>query len=145
MKRPVEWVIMEKMGLRRNLYWYYSIHYRSFKDQKRTQARFVSRTLLTAVVMKSSVFCYIVPSSLLEVSQHFRGRFACFMTISRLTSTSALKMTATCSSETLIDYQWTADCYIPENRSFRCIRLDRVYIYSLSDALKSTNLMFVFV
>jgi hypothetical protein len=40
---------------------------------------------------------------------------ACFMPVSCMAYASTLKMGATCSSETLVDFHWTTQCYIPED------------------------------
>jgi hypothetical protein len=36
-----------------------------------------------------------------------------------LSYSSTLKMEATCSSELLLDFQWTTQCYVPEDRGFQ--------------------------
>jgi starvation-inducible outer membrane lipoprotein len=41
----------------------------------------------------------------------------CVMLVSCLSS-STLKMEATCSSKTLVNFQWTAQHYIQEDRTF---------------------------
>jgi hypothetical protein len=41
----------------------------------------------------------------------------CFMLVSSLAYSSALKMEATCSSETSVDFQRTMRSYIPEGRT----------------------------
>jgi hypothetical protein len=43
---------------------------------------------------------------------------ACVMLVFRLAFSSTLKMEATCSSETLVDFHWTTRRYIPEDIIF---------------------------
>jgi hypothetical protein len=75
--------------------------------------------------MKTSNFWDITPCSPLEVNQRFGGtrRFrmklvadlaTCFMLVFCLAYSLNLKMEATCSSETLADFQGTTWRYIPE-------------------------------
>jgi hypothetical protein len=59
-----------------------------------------------------SIFQDIMVSSLLKVNQYFRGTYpllpllaACFMLVSCLVYSSNLKMGATCSSKSLVDFQ----------------------------------------
>jgi hypothetical protein len=67
--------------------------------------------VLTAVVMKSSVFWDVTPCSPFIVIRRFRE------TVFLLAYSSSLKMEATCSSETSVDYQRTIQSYIPEDRT----------------------------
>jgi hypothetical protein len=72
--------------------------------------------------------CSIVPQpdTLLRVRTNNLVRFfsinyivigTCFILVSGLTNSSTLKMEATCSSETSIDFQCTTRRYIPEDRT----------------------------
>jgi hypothetical protein len=93
----------------------------------------------TAVDMKSSIFWNIKLSSWLKVNQRFRERhrhlqgwsisqarnqheagskLACyhFTLVSCLASSLTLKMEMTCSSKTSVDFQWTTQHHIPEDR-----------------------------
>jgi hypothetical protein len=45
-----------------------------------------------------------------------------FMPVSGLVLSPILKMKATCSSETSVDFQWTARRCIPEDRNFNITR-----------------------
>jgi hypothetical protein len=85
--------------------------------------------------MKSSIFCGIARFSLLKVNleeyiasiftveeldeQETRvkagGKQLCFHAGFLLSLFSALKMEITCSSETSVDFQWTIECYVPED------------------------------
>jgi hypothetical protein len=47
----------------------------------------------------------------------------CFMLVFCLASESTLKMEATCSSESCVDYQQTTLCYVPEDRFFTTVFL----------------------
>jgi hypothetical protein len=86
--------------------------------------------VLAAVVMKSSDLWDIMPCSLLKVSWHFRETCClhlrgqsraliatCFTLISSLAYSLTLKMKATCSSKTLVDFQRTTRCYSPEDKA----------------------------
>jgi hypothetical protein len=85
--------------------------------------------VLTAVVMKISVFWDITPCSPLKPNWHFGGtcrhqpqgrrisQATCFTLVSYLAYSLTLKMEATCSSETLVDFQRTSQHYIPEDRT----------------------------
>jgi hypothetical protein len=92
--------------------------------------RSVGFEVLTAVVMKKSIFWDITPCSPLQMKWCFRGTCCLHLQdqrISRLflspaltlvscsTYFSNLKMEATCSSETSVDSQRTTWRYIPEN------------------------------
>jgi hypothetical protein len=51
----------------------------------------------------------------------------CFMLVSCLAYSSTSKMNTTCSSETSVDFQWTARRYIPEDRTHQgllCLQAD---------------------
>jgi hypothetical protein len=43
--------------------------------------------------------------------------YICFSLVSCLAYSSTLMMEAACSSETSVDFQWTTQCYIPEDRA----------------------------
>jgi hypothetical protein len=47
----------------------------------------------------------------------------CFMLVSCLVYALTLKMEETCPSKKSVDFQWTAQRYIPEDRSLHCSRL----------------------
>jgi hypothetical protein len=88
--------------------------------------------VLTAVIMKSSIFWDIIPHSLLKVNQHVRETFypcfaACFMLVSCLAYSSTLEMEATCSYEMLIDFQLTTQCYVLEDTTI--FSLYRLFLY----------------
>jgi hypothetical protein len=72
--------------------------------------------VLTEVVMKSYIFRRITPCSLLAT---------CFTLVSCLAYSSTMKMEATCSSETSVDFQRTTRHYIPEDKTLlkHCYRL----------------------
>jgi hypothetical protein len=82
--------------------------------------------VLTAVVMKCTIFWYIAPCSPLKVNRRFRGtcllHLLClphaFTLVSYSAYSSALKMEAMCSSETPVDFQRTTQLYIPEDSTF---------------------------
>jgi hypothetical protein len=74
---------------------------------------FVRFDVLTAVVVKSSVFWDMTPCSLLKGNRCLLA--ICFMLISCLVYSSALKMEATCSSEASTEFQRTTWRYIPED------------------------------
>jgi hypothetical protein len=61
--------------------------------------------VLTAVVMKSSIFWDIMQSILLKVNHRFKASkpAACFMQVSLLAYSLTLKMEVTCPAETLVD------------------------------------------
>jgi hypothetical protein len=65
--------------------------------------------VLTAVVIKGSIFWDVMPRSPLKVECCFRGHFisTCFMLVTCLDYSSALGMEATCSSKTSVDFQLT--------------------------------------
>jgi hypothetical protein len=70
---------------------------------------------------------------------------ACFMPISCLAYSSILKMEATCSSRTLVDFEWAARHCIPEDRTFhnhRCETSDPTYHLLRSQPLCSLIDMF---
>jgi hypothetical protein len=74
--------------------------------------------VLTAVVMKSTIFWDITPCSPLSVSRRFGGTLcfpAVFTRVSCPAYFSNLKMGAICSSETSVDIQRTTRRYIPED------------------------------
>jgi hypothetical protein len=69
---------------------------------------YVGFEVLPPVVMKSTVFCDIMPCSLLKFKRRFGGK---------------CKMEAICSSETSVDCQRTSQRYIPEDRSLQIITI----------------------
>jgi hypothetical protein len=71
---------------------------------------FVGFEVLTVVVMKSTVFWDIKPCSPLKVNRLSPA----VMLVSCSAYSSTLKMEMICSSETLVDLQWTTRGYIPE-------------------------------
>jgi hypothetical protein len=77
--------------------------------------------VLTAVVIKSSIFWDITQCSQLIVNRRFRGTFRLHLPSRKQKTSSALKMEATCSSETSVDFQRTARRYIPEDRILHVI------------------------
>jgi hypothetical protein len=57
--------------------------------------------------------------------------YTCFTVVSCLTYSSTLKIEATCSSETSVDFQLTTRCYIPEDRTLqRWILLSKLFFCS---------------
>lgn len=81
-------------------------------------------------VMKSSVVWVIIPNSPLKDDQNFWARCCLDLQVSRvnqartqheakllsyLTYSSGLKIEATCSSETSVDFEQTTQCIIPED------------------------------
>jgi hypothetical protein len=104
--------------------------------------------VLTAVVMKSSVFWDITSCSQLKGNRLFGGtclfhlqgrrinqeyllyrpkpelpasRLLCFLLAS---CSSALKMKGTCFSETSVDFQRTTRCYVPEERTLYSVAVE---------------------
>jgi hypothetical protein len=92
--------------------------------------------VLTAVVTMSSIFWDITPCSQLKVNRRFGGTYRLslqsrricqarnqeslphvFTLVSCLAYSSTLKMEATCSSETLVDFQLTTRYYSLEART----------------------------
>jgi hypothetical protein len=72
--------------------------------------------VLTAVVMKSSIFWDISPCSPLKIYRRFGGAelFAtCFILVPFLADSFTLKMEATCFSEKSVYFQRTKRRYIP--------------------------------
>jgi hypothetical protein len=79
--------------------------------------------------MKNFIFWDITPCSPLRVNRLFGGTChlidTCFALVSCLAYSSTLNMEAICSSETSLDFQWTTQLYIPEDRT-----LDKYVIQS---------------
>jgi hypothetical protein len=74
--------------------------------------------VLTAVVMKNSIFWDATSCNPLKVKR--RLMTATYLTlVSLLAYSSTLKMEATCSFETSVDFQWTIRCYIPEDTTLQ--------------------------
>jgi hypothetical protein len=76
--------------------------------------------------MKSSLLWDIMPCSPLKANQRFGGTRCLHLQSRRISqarnqreagSKHSLKMEAACSSETLVDFQWTTWRYIPEDRT----------------------------
>jgi hypothetical protein len=70
--------------------------------------------VLTTVVMKSSFFWDIMLHSPFESQPTLHA--TCFTLVSGLAYSSPFKMEVTCFSEVSVDFQWNAQCYIPEDR-----------------------------
>jgi hypothetical protein len=79
--------------------------------QGTTLVQYVGFEVLTAVVMKSTIFWDITPCSPLKVKLCLP---LAFTLVSCSAYSSTLKMLAICSSETVIDFQRTTRRYIPE-------------------------------
>jgi hypothetical protein len=75
--------------------------------------------VLTAVVMKSSIFLDIMPCSPLKVGRRFGGSPPAFTLLSCSVYSSTLKMEAICSSETSVDFQRNTQRYIPEDNALQ--------------------------
>jgi hypothetical protein len=86
------------------------------------------------------VFLDIAPFSPMKVSRRFGGTCrlhlqcealltTCFMLVSCLAYSLALKMEAICSSETSVNFQRTARCYIPEDRTLNNLRFENLISY----------------
>jgi hypothetical protein len=105
-----------------------------------TSLSHVGFEVLTAVVMKSTIFWDITLCSLLNVNRRFRGIYhlhfqgrrisqtrnqheallaTCFTLVSCLAYSWTLKMEVICSSETSVDIQWTTWRYIPEGSTLQ--------------------------
>jgi hypothetical protein len=80
--------------------------------------------VLTAVVMKNSIFRDITPCSPLKVNRRF-GETCLIHLVSCLAYSSSMKMKETYPSETSVDFQQNTRHYIPEDRIFH-----RVYCFS---------------
>jgi hypothetical protein len=106
---------------------YFTIMLTSFKLQLRS-VNSVRFEILTAVVIKSSIFWDISSCSLLKVNRRFGGTCrlhlqgrrisqallaTCFILVYCLDYSSTLKMEAKCSSETSFDIQRTTRRYVP--------------------------------
>jgi hypothetical protein len=78
-----------------------------------TRCDFVGFEILTAAVIKSSVFWDVMLQPLASY----------FMLFSCLCYSSTQKMEAACSTKTLVDFQQTAYRYIPEDRTLRDVIL----------------------
>jgi hypothetical protein len=72
--------------------------------------------VLTAVVMKNTIFWDTTPCSLLSVNRRFGGSYCHLLARWFLDELifSTLKMEAICSSKMPVDTQWTTQHYIPE-------------------------------
>jgi hypothetical protein len=95
--------------------------------------RNVGFDVLTAVVMKSSIFWDITPCNPLRINRrfggtcrlHIQGRMwqaelcfpPAFTLVSCLACSLTLKTEVTCSSKTSVDFKWTTWLYIPEDRT----------------------------
>jgi hypothetical protein len=76
--------------------------------------------VLTAVVMKSTVFWDVTSCSPLKVSWCFRGLPSSFILVSCLAYLT-MKLEAICMSEMSVDFQWITWCYIPEDSTLQLI------------------------
>jgi hypothetical protein len=65
---------------------------------------------------------YILASTLWQLA-------ACFMLVSRLTYSLTLKIEATCSSKTSVDFWWTTWRYTPEDRTLHNHRCENIKSY----------------
>lgn len=73
------------------------------------------------MLIQRSIFWAIMPCSMLKVNKNFRGMccFNCcllhtgFLLVSFINPEDGSDM----SSETLVDFKWTSQCCIPENRT----------------------------
>jgi hypothetical protein len=87
---------------------------------------YVGFEVLTAVVMKSTIFWDITPCCPLKVNRRFGGTYrlfsACFHAGSCSAYSSTLKMEAICSSETSVEFQPTTWRYIPEESTLRTLQ-----------------------
>jgi hypothetical protein len=77
---------------------------------------FVGFAVLTAVVMKSTIFWDIMPCSPLKVNRELPPAFTL---VSCLAYSSTLKVEAICSSETSVRFQRTTRRYIPGDSTLR--------------------------
>jgi hypothetical protein len=91
--------------------------------------------VLTAVVMKNSVFGDMTPCSPLKVNRRFGGPPGFTLVAFLLFST--LKMEATCSSEMLIDFQRTARNSIPEDRNLQ------LYVSTIDNFFNTSRPQFI--
>jgi hypothetical protein len=103
-----------------------------------TKSMHIASEVLTAVIMKCSVFWYIATCSPMKVNRSFEGTYRLhlhcrrisqarnqreaggklnFLIVPYLAYSSTLKMEATCSSETSTDFHRTTLRYIPEDRT----------------------------
>jgi hypothetical protein len=76
------------------------------------RAEYVGFEVLTAMVMKRTIFWGITPCSPLSVNRRFGGTYR--VKAGQLIL-STLKMEVICSSETSVDTQRTTRSYIPED------------------------------
>jgi hypothetical protein len=103
-----------------------------FSPQTKRTDNYIRLVVLTAVVVKSSIFWDITPYSPSNVNRHFggtcclhlqgRGRglpSTSFMLVSCFAYSCALKMEVICSSETSVEFQCNARRYIPEDRTLQ--------------------------
>jgi hypothetical protein len=81
---------------------------------------------LIAVVMKNSGFWVIMPCNPKSRWLAELGSQPAFMLISLVACSSILKMEATCSSETSIDFQQTTRRYIPGGRTLHLPTVNRL-------------------
>jgi hypothetical protein len=61
----------------------------------------------------------------------------CFMLHSCLAYSLTLKMEATCSSKTMVGFQWTTQSYIPEDRTFQEALCDKYGLNHMGNRMKS--------
>jgi hypothetical protein len=90
----------------------------------------------TLAILKSFVFWDIMSHSPLKVNPCFGGKCHLHYQGRRISKArnqcesrwqAELKVEATCSPETSVDFQWTTWCYIPEDRTLRNHRCENVH------------------
>jgi hypothetical protein len=93
--------------------------YGSTEEIRKQDTDCVGFEVLTAVVMKNPIFWNVTPCSPLKAIRRFGGICSsiatCFMLVSGLPYSSTLKMEATYSSETTVDFEQTTRRYIPDD------------------------------
>jgi hypothetical protein len=107
-------------------------HHHTWKDRKQilhqVNSCAVGFEVLTPVVMKSSIFWDITLRSAVKVGWRFGGKCGLlFFTLVYLAYSPTLKMEATCSSETSVDFQRTTRRYIPEFFETTCGKYGKVH------------------
>jgi hypothetical protein len=114
-----------------NISHYHNYTHFDFKCHVKTCCNIVGFEVLTAAVMKSSIFWNIMLCSLLKVSRSF-GDMCCLYLQSQRSSqarnqlfscsaySSTLKTEVTCSSKMSADFQQTTWRYIPEDTTLHC-------------------------
>lgn len=95
------------------------------------------------MVVKFSFFRDITLCSPLEVGRHFGETWklaTCFMLVSGLSFSSALKMEERCPAETSVKFQWTLQCSILEERNSSWSAFE----YTVSLFLKFKEILSIF-